>query len=110
MVDRAPLGTYNLTDGQIVDLVEVQRITLPPGGKTGLHRHTCPVVSFVVEGSVTVQLLGEAPHTFTAGQTVFEPADTTVQCFDNASDTAPAIFIATYLLGSQDRELIHMLE
>ncbi len=110
MVDRTPLGTYPLTNGQMIDSVEVQRLTLPPGGKTGLHRHSCHVVSFVVEGSVVVELIGEEPHTFTAGQTVFEPANTTVQCFDNASDSAPAIFIATYLLGSKDRELIHMLE
>jgi quercetin dioxygenase-like cupin family protein len=110
MVDRKPLGIYPLTDGRIVAQVEVQRLTLPPGGKTGLHRHPCPVISFVLEGSVTVQVLGEEPHTFTVGQTVFEPADTTIQRFDNASDSAPAIFIATYLLGAEDRELIDMLE
>jgi quercetin dioxygenase-like cupin family protein len=110
MVDRKPLGTYPLANGRMIGRVEVQRLTLPPGGKTGLHRHPCPVISFVVEGSVTVQFLGEEPHTFTVGQTVFEPADTTVRRFDNASDSAPAVFIATYLLGEQDRELIHLLE
>jgi quercetin dioxygenase-like cupin family protein len=110
MVDRKPLGTYPLTNGRMVAQVEVQRLTLPPGGKTGLHRHPCPVISFILEGSVTVQVLGEDPRTFTVGQTVFEPADTAVQSFDNASDSTPAVFIATYLLGAEDRELIHMLE
>jgi quercetin dioxygenase-like cupin family protein len=109
MVDRVPLGSYAVAGGKHVDRVAVHHLTLPPSGKTGLHDHPCPVVSYVTEGSIIVEVAGEPPQTFVAGQIIFEPGNTRIQRFDNASNTAPATFVATYLLGAVDKELIHMI-
>ncbi len=45
-----------------------------------------------------------------AGSAFFEPADTRVLHFDNASTREPATFIAHYLLAEGDERLIEMLQ
>ncbi len=93
-VQRSPLGTYPVEGGKRVERVETQRLTLPPGSKTGLHTHPGPVVSYVVEGRIVVQVEGMPARTFGPGETIFEPA----------------IVVATYLLSADDKALIHMIE
>jgi quercetin dioxygenase-like cupin family protein len=109
-VRRTPLGSYLVDGGKHVGRVDVHRLTLAPGGKTGLHTHPGPVVSYVVEGRIVVQVEGKPARTFGPGETIFEPAQTRMLQFDNESATKPAIFIATYLLSQDDGALIHMIE
>ncbi|MGH8199242.1 MAG: hypothetical protein ACREVO_02565 [Steroidobacteraceae bacterium] len=45
-----------------------------------------------------------------AGSAFFEPANTRVLHFDNASSQEAATFIAYYLLGDGNEQLIEMLE
>jgi quercetin dioxygenase-like cupin family protein len=108
-VQRASLGAYTV-GGKRVERLEMHRLTLPPGGRTGRHTHPGPVASYVVEGRIVVQIEGEPPKTFAPGETIFEPAGTKVLQFDNESATEPAVFIATYLLGAEDRTLIDMID
>lgn len=75
---------------------------------TGLHRHPCPVISYVVEGTIRFQIRGEKIQIIRAGQICYEPAGAIIEHFDNASDGAPAKFIPYYLLNGQ-KELIEML-
>ncbi|WP_437731750.1 cupin domain-containing protein [Sorangium sp. So ce1335] len=89
--------------------VEVQRLMLPPGFKAGPHTHPGPVVCYVTEGRILFQVKGQPARYYTAGQTIFEPASTPIERFDNDSSSGPATFIATYLLGDQDTELLHRL-
>jgi hypothetical protein len=42
------------------------------------------------------------------GSAFYEPADTVILRFDNASATEPLVFIANYLLDGE-KDLIHML-
>jgi hypothetical protein len=44
-----------------------------------------------------------------AGSAFYEPADTTVANFGNASDSEPLTFVAFYLLNGE-QELIKMLD
>lgn len=96
--------------GKRVEQVQTHRLTLPPGGRTGLHTHPGPVVSYVVEGRIIVQVENMPAHIFGPGEAIFEPANTRMAKFDNESTTKPAVFVATYLLSGADRTLIDMVE
>ncbi|WP_437655668.1 cupin domain-containing protein [Sorangium sp. So ce1182] len=79
-------------------------------GSARPHTHPGPVVCYVTEGRILFQVKGHPARYYTAGQTIFEPASTPIERFDNDSSSAPATFIATYLLGDQDTELLHRLQ
>jgi quercetin dioxygenase-like cupin family protein len=64
-------------------------IDLGPGGATPRHMHPGDEIALVTEGSVTLEVQGEAPRTFRAGQT-FHPRPMTPHVARNASSTAPA--------------------
>ena len=99
---KASIGT------QPISTVDVREIDFQPKQTTGLHRHPCPVISYVVEGTIRFQIRGEKIRIIHAGQVCYEPAGAIVEHFDNASDHAPAKFIPYYLLNGQ-KELIEML-
>jgi len=99
---KANIGT------QPISTVDVREIVLQPKQKGGLHRHPCPVVSYLVEGTIRFQIRGEKVQIIHAGQVCYEPAGAIIEHFDNASDHAPAKFIPYYLLNGQ-KELIEML-
>lgn len=55
------------------------------------------------------QVDGEPAKTLQQGDAFLEPANRKMLHFDNASQTDPATFIAVYLLGAGETELIKML-
>ena len=99
---KASIGT------QPISVVDVREIDFQRNQKTGLHRHPCPVVSYVVEGTIRFQIRGQKMQIIHAGQVCYEPAGAIIEHFDNASDHASAKFIPYYLLNGQ-KELIEML-
>lgn len=101
---RADLGAITP-----VTSVQATRIELPPGRRGGRHMHPVPVVGYVVSGRIVYQLEGGPARTLSPGDAFFEPRDAVVLSFDNASDQEPATFVAYYLLGRGDEELIRML-
>jgi quercetin dioxygenase-like cupin family protein len=108
IVRKAPL-TAALERVKPTGTIEVKQIDFAPGQKTGVHDHPCPVVGYVVSGSVSFQIEGEPPRTLHASEAFFEPPGKIVLHFDNASSTQPMTFIAFYLLGAGETELIRML-
>ncbi|MGB6486438.1 MAG: cupin domain-containing protein [Steroidobacteraceae bacterium] len=90
--------------------VEIRQIDLQPGQETGLHLHPIPVVGYIARGTIRFQLEGGPLLMLPAGSAFFEPADTGVLHFDNASTEEAATFIAYYLLSEGDEQLIEMLE
>lgn len=74
-------------------LVEV---TYPPGGASPAHRHPCPVVGYVVEGALRMGLNGDPPRIVPAGESFYESPDDVHAVSANASDTAPARFLAFF--------------
>lgn len=106
-VVRKELGKVDI-GARTISTVDVREIVFQPGQMTGLHRHPCPVISYIVEGTIKFQIKGGRMQILHAGQICYEPADTVIEHFDNASDRAPAKFIPYYLLNGQ-KELIEML-
>jgi quercetin dioxygenase-like cupin family protein len=76
--------------------------------QTGRHKHPCPVIGYIAEGSAVLQIEGQRPQQLPTGSAFYEPADVIITRFDNASATAPMKFIAQYLLDG-DQALIEML-
>ena len=74
-------------------LVEVR---YPPGGVSGAHRHPCPVVGYVLEGALRMGLNGEPARIVRAGESFYESPDDLHSTSANASDTAPARFLAYF--------------
>ena len=104
---RRDLLKANIGD-RIVSKVDIKEITLPPTQKAGYHKHPCPVVGHVASGILLFQVEGELSKILKAGDAFFEPANTPIVHFDNASETEPLKFIAYYLVN-KETELIQML-
>lgn len=72
-------------------------VDYPPGGADPVHRHNASVFVYVFQGSVIMQVKGQAAVTLHEGQSFFEgPADVHL-VGRNASTTAPARFIAFFV-------------
>ncbi|HEY6489004.1 MAG: cupin domain-containing protein [Terracidiphilus sp.] len=99
----AVLGEHSVTT------VDVRRITLAPGQKSGRHLHPCPVVGYIASGTAYCQIEGETAELLPVGSAFYEPAERVIADFGNASDVTPMTFIAFYLLDGE-QELIQMLE
>jgi len=108
-VVRRHLLTATIDEGRTVARIEVKEVTLFPRQRSGLHLHPCPVVGSIIKGTILYQLQGQSSRELRPGDAFFEPANTRVSHFDNVTDE-PATFIACYLLGGADQDLITMLE
>ena len=108
-VQRHDLLTAALGNSRAVDRVEIKRIDLAPGQATGPHRHPCPVVGHIVSGSIRFQIEGRPAKMLHAGDAFFEPANLRIRSFDNSSPREPATFVACYLLGAEEHDIIEML-
>jgi quercetin dioxygenase-like cupin family protein len=106
---RHPLLSAVLDAEPTVARVEVARIELQPLQVTGLHRHPCDVVGLVTAGSIRFQLEGEEARLLGPGDAFHEPKGARIAHFDNASEDEDASFVAFYLLGVGETELIEML-
>ena len=107
-VIRIPLLTATIDGAKPVARVEVKRIELAPGQRSGLHLHPCPVVGVLTRGAIFFQVDGAPGRILQAGDAFYEPANTRVPHFDARDDGAT--FVAHYLLGPDKKELITMLE
>jgi len=94
-------------DNKNVTAVEVREINFEPGQETGRHRHPCPVLGYIVEGTAILQVEDQPERRLAAGEAFYEPAGAVMR-FDNASAEQPMKFIAYYLLDGQ-QDLIQML-
>jgi glucose/arabinose dehydrogenase/quercetin dioxygenase-like cupin family protein len=82
-------------DGTTLSM-QVVEVSYAPGGWSESHRHPCPVVGYVLEGAVRMQLQGQPERIYRAGESFVEtPADVHAVSA-NASDTTPARFLAFF--------------
>jgi quercetin dioxygenase-like cupin family protein len=89
-------GPLPSLDGQQLDAKLVE-VTYPPGGANPTHRHPCPVVGYVLDGAVRMQIQGQPERIFSRGETFFEsPSDVHVVSA-NANADVPARFLAYFV-------------
>jgi quercetin dioxygenase-like cupin family protein len=106
-ITRIPLLSAALQNKKVTS-VDVREIRFQGGQQTGLHQHPCPVFGYIAEGDAVLQIKGQPPQNLPAGSAFYEPAETVILRFDNASIEKPMRFIAFYLLEGE-QELIEML-
>jgi quercetin dioxygenase-like cupin family protein len=105
---RTDLLTATLDDAPRVERVQISRIDLAPGQTPGAHTHPCDVVGVVLSGSIQLQIGDQDERVLRAGDPFFEPRNTPITRFGNASSDQPASFQACYLLAPNQTELITM--
>ncbi|HEY0736964.1 MAG TPA: cupin domain-containing protein [Herpetosiphonaceae bacterium] len=104
---RTALLTAQIDGTKTIDRVEVQEIAFPANQRSPVHLHPCPVIGLVTRGTIRLEVEGQPSQEIHAGDAFFEPANTRILHFD-AID-GPATFVAYYLLGQDDTELIVLL-
>src|SRR5262245_52730092 len=93
-------GKLPALDGGRLEATIVE-VTYPPGGANAAHRHPCPVIGYVLDGALRMQVKGQPERIFKPGETFVEtPSDVHVVSA-NASQDAPARFLAYFVC---DRE------
>jgi quercetin dioxygenase-like cupin family protein len=108
-LQRTPIAVHDIAPPKEVTSTSVVRLDFKPGQPTGRHMHPVPVVGYVLEGEFIVKIENEPEKHYTAGQSIYEPANTVIERYDNASDSKPAVLIASYLVGQGQTELIKFL-
>lgn len=81
--------------------MQIVEVSYLPGGWSASHRHPCPVVGYVLEGAVRMQLAGQPERVYKAGDTFTERPTDVHAVSANASDTAPARFLAYFACDSE---------
>ncbi len=107
-IARKTLLTASIAGQKTVDRVEVRQIDIAANQQPGAHIHPCPVVGNIISGSILFQIEGQPVQTLKAGDAFFEPADTRIARFDTAAQ--PARFIAYFLLGKDEQNVIKMVK
>ena len=79
-------------DGQHLEASLIE-VTYAPGGAGTPHRHPCPVIGYMLEGSMRMRVTGQPERTYTAGETFYEQPGDVHMTSANASSTAPAKFL-----------------
>ena len=89
-------GKLPALDGQRLEATIVE-VTYPPGGANPAHRHPCPVIGYVLEGAVRMQVKGQPARIFKPGEAFFESPSDVHLISANASQDAPARFLAYFV-------------
>lgn len=80
----------------------VLEVTQPPGGASAPHRHPCPVIGYVLDGAVRMQVKGQEAKVYRPGDTFFESPSDVHAVSENVSKDQPARFLAFFVC---DREI-----
>ncbi len=76
--------------------VKIVEVTYGPGESSHQHSHPCPVIGYVLEGAVRMQVKGEPEAIFKAGQSFYEAPNGIHAVSANASKTQRARFLAYF--------------
>ena len=81
--------------------VTVVAVTYGPGESSKPHSHPCPVIGYVLEGSLRTKLMGESEVIYNSGESFYEAPNGVHEISANASQAKPAKLIAYFVC---DRE------
>lgn len=75
----------------------VVEVTYQPGDSSTAHRHPCPVIGYVMEGSLRTKSGNEPEAIYTVGQTFYEAPGAVHRVSANASTERPVRFLAYFV-------------
>jgi quercetin dioxygenase-like cupin family protein len=98
----APIRTVTLPrmDGEHLSMRLVE-VTYPPGASSQAHRHPCPVLGYMLSGTMRMQIDDGAPQEFKAGDTFVELPTNVHRVSMNPSPDTPAKFLVTFLCDKE---------
>ena len=76
---------------------EIVAVTYAPGGASPVHSHPCPVIGYVLEGAVRMQVDERPEKVYRAGEAFYEPPNRVHRVSANASTTRPARFLVFFV-------------
>ncbi|MGC2705952.1 MAG: cupin domain-containing protein, partial [Candidatus Acidiferrales bacterium] len=82
----------------------VVEVTYGPGASSAPHSHPCPVIVYVVKGSLRAKVKGEPEAVYHAGESFYEAPNGVHEVSANASQTEAVKFVA-YFVCDHDTEL-----
>ncbi|MBC9251665.1 cupin [Pseudomonas alcaligenes] len=80
-----------------------------PGQATVAHRHDGSAIAYVLQGAIVSQIEGQAPVTYKAGESWYEPAGTHHLVSKNASNSQPATLLV-WILGTEQQPVLVPLQ
>jgi quercetin dioxygenase-like cupin family protein len=83
-------------DGEHLEATLVE-VNYGPGESSAPHSHPCPVIGYVVAGTLRTQVRGEAEAVYTAGESFYEAANGVHAISANASAAEPARLLAFFV-------------
>src|SRR5712692_3253065 len=83
--------------------VTVAEINYGPGESSPPHSHPCPVIGFVVEGALQMQVTGEPEAIYKAGESFYEAPNAVHLVSANASKERPAKLLAYFVCDHDAR-------
>ncbi|MGA8075645.1 MAG: cupin domain-containing protein [Candidatus Acidiferrales bacterium] len=92
--DLPPMNGGKLT-------VTVVEVTYGPGASSTPHSHPCPVIGYVLEGTLRTQVKGEPESIYKPGDSFYEAPNGVHQVSANASDKVPVKFLAYFVCDRQ---------
>jgi quercetin dioxygenase-like cupin family protein len=75
----------------------VVEVLYAPGGASPVHTHPCPVIGYVAEGAIRIQVKGQPEVVYHAGESFYEAPNGVHQVSANASNTKPAKLLAFFV-------------
>jgi quercetin dioxygenase-like cupin family protein len=102
-----PIGVKRLFEQAVPDIggkeVRMVMLTIEPGGTSRPHRHTGPVIAYVLEGAIQNQVDPEPLKTYHAGEIFYEPTMHVHRALINLSKTRPAK-VLVFEIGEKGKE------
>lgn len=83
-------------DGSNLKVTMVE-VIFGPGESSMPHSHPCPVIGYMLEGSLHMKVKGEPEAIYSAGQSFYEAPNSVHEVAANASRTKAAKFIAYFV-------------
>ncbi len=81
--------------------VTIVEVVYGPSASSMPHSHPCPVIGYVLEGTLRTQVKGEPEAIYTPGDSFYEAPNGVHQVSANASDKVPAKFLAYFVCDHQ---------
>jgi quercetin dioxygenase-like cupin family protein len=82
--------------------VTIVEVNYGPGESSAPHSHPCPVIGYVLEGTLRTQVKGEPEAIYKAGESFYEAPNGVHMVSANASDKEPARFLAYFVCDQHE--------
>jgi quercetin dioxygenase-like cupin family protein len=101
-VKAAPVRVVALPamDGANLKVHAIQ-VTYPPGATSAAHRHPCPVIGYMISGTMRMQVSDQPPAEYKAGDSFVEMPTDVHRMGTNPSADTPAVFLATFVCDKE---------